>query len=1330
MPSPSDEPMLGKDGSIVPKKVMAVLLWADAIERLDTLILEIRHIQANIAYTLRTGDLLSALRYEEPYLWGMAGGLEPPENRTGRRFKDWLGLLRHSEVGPENLHHLAELFVPSLDEASEPKNDLAERLTRASALIFDQESYGELRKKLEKTTKANFSGGQWGQDQRRNFYLYRALQRLKRNLLLSKLQLCWWGSWALEYFEKDEDGEKKGRDKRVTGRLAHFLTVRAAVMRKAHEGVDRLNDLQGQFERALDLGPQDHARPLGSRRRHGAVYGAFLHNRAHELLGELEGLLTDELRFQTDRSRSGEGRERGRGREPVMAHRWRHHFSSQAHALVDETRGPLDLDAPPPIAVEVISSSYWMPERPDLQAVIAHEAAISVLRRHINLKSSVELETAQGPFASLIRDIFHVMEIYRLDPAEEGSPFYRAPFVITTLAADLLACSVYGAAYVFALCQEIIGLGLERLFELPGGRLDVTLAGEVWRLRHVGQEIHVDWYLRLRLVSAWLQATAVPGERTVLGETLVHGVRRLADGLLAHLEELYSDDNKRWPGYWRSLTERICEIAAVSQCAKEVKAWRTGQFAEEYAAVAKDRPIWRADRAARPLPNDVATFLRQHFVSQKALQPTRALHKRLSEMLPKSGEDPKRSKIEAAFWRIYLGKSAAHYPWLSKAPPFSKLPIFRQVHDIPWEAAVIRAAEVLHHDFDRSPVVSNRRGLPMRLGPIATLHLDFSPGREAYQIGMEFQVLQAKRPHDRLRNAVRIIDELLDDNAPKKKSIEWLESHKDLLNNWRKPQSQNMIAELAKEIAEIAKKDRKNLPLSKPRADQYVRQQSKWLACRFSPIDLVQVDDAYRPRPISIGVDRPDLYVLHRTQGYKLQQLFEILGNRQKLPVEDPDLVALHVYLSGNAAKALEGEVSPRQRRFERLLDAMKFEPLDVPDELPESEKQHLAAFRIGEISLVSIGQSSEHSNDIFPNFLRSERRTVAALREHPEPPARHCACLGRFDSVTFTPAMPLMTYPLPVLLAPEGSTHIWERNSTDRQQITGESFFPFVQRRELGLKLRLPKLGPGEPKAEELRHFAVIGVALTQRYARLEFLGRLLDGLVDLQLRAGGAPEIVEHLGSVLQSGDHAYLTDGTFDLLLVFMLANEGPGPGARLHDVMRAAMTLHADFMVDRTETILFLPALEALNSDEPIDGKNVEKIYQLSQEIRLQERPDLGRAYNKLSEAFEGKIKGNSIFQSALQNSSGRVPAMHFVPGRADIVMNFDVALLRQYWKDWISKIQKPTGGDLLHLLSELGVIENIKLIDKVTTTIGLDPEVLRNWRGSNAGRGPDPPQNTK
>ena len=50
--------------------ILTISLWGDTVNRIDTLILELRHLQLNLIKVLKVPEFYEALRFEESYLWG------------------------------------------------------------------------------------------------------------------------------------------------------------------------------------------------------------------------------------------------------------------------------------------------------------------------------------------------------------------------------------------------------------------------------------------------------------------------------------------------------------------------------------------------------------------------------------------------------------------------------------------------------------------------------------------------------------------------------------------------------------------------------------------------------------------------------------------------------------------------------------------------------------------------------------------------------------------------------------------------------------------------------------------------------------------------------------------------------------------------------------------------------------------------------------------------------------------------------------------------------------------------------------------------------------
>ena len=179
------------------------------------------------------------------------------------------------------------------------------------------------------------------------------------------------------------------------------------------------------------------------------------------------------------------------------------------------------------------------------------------------------------------------------------------------------------------------------------------------------------------------------------------------------------------------------------------------------------------------------------------------------------------------------------------------------------------------------------------------------------------------------------------------------------------------------------------------------------------------------------------------------------------------------------------------------------------------------------------------------------------ASKEAPEtgiiwPEATYAACLGRFDRVLLSDSHPLLTHRLPrfprandksndTFMPPALLHHGWDVPSLSEDDKGRpddlETFVAFVQHRETALRLQLK----GEPPAADLVPLALVSIGLTQRYSRLEFIGRVLQAIYHRPKIGAYALDGIYHL---LKDGDQAYLTDGAYDVTIVIMGSRQANG------------------------------------------------------------------------------------------------------------------------------------------------------------------------------------------
>ncbi len=1419
--------------------VVATLAWADAIERLDILVMEIRHIQSNIAQLLRKPRLLNLLRYEEIFIWGTVGDDdERARAKNGQALPDWIDLFGMLDNVPDCLAQLSSFFVLPIDSRSKRREGAG------FEDVFMLERYRKQRLQLIEDVSSDvaaslYSSGlgerphwaQWGQEHRRNYHLFRALQRIKRNLVLAKLQLCWWGAWAYRLIGNN------GTPSIDKKRLAHFMAVRAGVMDKLGNAVARLGDLQSQFERALDLGPQEITRPLGGRRRHGALTAAFLHNRSHELWAEMHELLGF---LDVDNPTSD-------AIKPITVHRWNHDSQWSSHVIFDETTERRNVDENASPAIDFLISSYWAPDRPDLQAMLAHDAAAAALRQRLPLADRMQLAAGSGPLVDLLQVLNYEIMNYQPDQrslfrkdltnsgqsdssdppirGEEGlstrddglagdsgdlesvfdldASFSRAKrSLMPILAADLLAASIYGSAYLFALFQNTLGRGLEQLFKLPGGQVDLGIAREAWNLGHLNDEAPLDWYLRIKIVCAWLKVVKFEDERSALGGTLLGGVEGLSDDILNYICDLYLGEARRWPKLWDDLTRQLCAVVSVSPAADRVAKWRSERL-KPYEDLPEGvaAPIRRAKRSSRPMPPDLAGFLRSVLITQKREKPGRGLNR---EMKQRGDEASPFDEITSVFDHLYLrdGKDETGSE-CAMDHRIKSLRFFRNLHDIPWEAAVMRGVDFLDNLRHQRQSQSQSQSQSQRwrgFGPISTMSLDFQPGRETFQVALEFQLLLTKRPADRLFNSLNLVNGILgtferpfeDQNlktwfhssvpeSERSPQTPSRPSPKRRLDHWIDPASVDggRHALPVDEINKLSQDHDEGLL-----EDKDVREACAELAQRTGVESLLRLSAAVQVSPVEEDVwqrvDPSAEYILDRIHHAKLEQLAKTFdratlhaANIKLRQGDDTEivpakgatsdwktissLIALHMYLELNSSDKPEEDddrnlyKEKRRRSRKMILDALndhrgsrdddwqsinvrEISYLSISDALDHRDKpaeEDQTASVKAEPSEVGTGEQQHRFRQLY-DPPQAEVHPLAAEPDCAEagfewPTATFAACLGRFDRVLLSDSSPLLTHRLPRFPRtddgdPKSDGHAgpavlhyhWDVPSCpDTGDI--ETFSAFVQKRETALKLSLK--GP-DPSGQKLVPLALVSIGLTQRYSRLEFVARLLQ---TMRSKPKIGAYALEGAYQLIEPGDQAFLTDGAYDLTVV-MMGQAGLGHEERLDrlkDVMRLSITLHGDFMVDRTETHFLAPMIDCVLADESHSVTIV-------QEVRLKESSTQQYAYRFLQEEFtrfieeeNGKIKRANPSLGLPKDFETRAiediqPRMRIVPGRADVAISYESAWLKLHCERLKSEEPEKEAGLLDKLMS---IVLKDWYVDRIATTIGVDPEVLLAWKSS-------------
>lgn len=705
------------------------LCWLDAIERLDTVLLEVRHLQQNIIYLLRCPALYHPLRYEENFLRGWDGWemlADTTLTQSTIRQLPWCWVLTYPLAPP--MHTDITSFSNAWQGLSaKHKPEYERRGEQISTSISDivDELVGD---------------GRWNSDQRAHYFRLHAIQELKRQIVLDKVILCREG---LRIFVSPiaPGGPACSR----------FLLLRSAVLARAREYVARLGDHLNAFAHSQDYGLHDHPRPGVQRRRDQHMYIVHLRDRCRNIAIEMS-LLVAKLKSEPD----PESR-------PLVFHRWQETFTSQNYTFENELR----LEEPDAIVLpytkskrqHYVNTSYWMPERPDLQSVIAHEVAHTVIRERFSDLPPQALDRDQGSFSRLLKELNQCLEVF-----DAHRDHTDAPEPLRELAVDLLATAIKGPAYVYALFLELVGAGTEDLFAAgeSGDRFELEridylegITGDYGQSR--------DWYFRLHVVCAWLEAIfpfeplrAAGDKAPPLAQRLIKACRLILDNLLKFLDQIAAP-RAQTAVYWEGLGERLCTIVRQSRAARETKSWLQERERDDRVKTCGgwDKGNRRFPRSTRTLHWRVRNFLVDGLRDKKEglLHELYLLRPEDSERVEFKDKGKRIGRINRHFRDIYaLALDVA----AGEAEPKLKSPtLFRRLYDIPWQCGMMRGL-----DFMDDKSILRRLsigGQEARTEWLWQMHYHAALGRELYQVALDFYAHDVGSASERLTEAIRVV---------------------------------------------------------------------------------------------------------------------------------------------------------------------------------------------------------------------------------------------------------------------------------------------------------------------------------------------------------------------------------------------------------------------------------------------------------------------------------------------------------------------------------------------------------------------------------------------
>ena len=168
--------------------------WLDALEKLDILVLELRHLQTTCIHQIRMPIMLELLRKEDELLT-----LSKDDPTTGD-FASALSLITSNDPLPE-IKELINKWVPLFPPISTKKSEDAE------------DDLNVIKSQIAEAVSQCWHTGVWG-DRRKDLYNFlTAAQRIKRQIFTDRLLLFIEGGRALGLFS-----DKESRTKRIHGK--------------------------------------------------------------------------------------------------------------------------------------------------------------------------------------------------------------------------------------------------------------------------------------------------------------------------------------------------------------------------------------------------------------------------------------------------------------------------------------------------------------------------------------------------------------------------------------------------------------------------------------------------------------------------------------------------------------------------------------------------------------------------------------------------------------------------------------------------------------------------------------------------------------------------------------------------------------------------------------------------------------------------------------------------------------------------------------------------------------------------------------------------------
>lgn len=1197
------------------KDNLYLLSFLDTVDRLDILILEVRHLQQSIIDSLHAPTLYLALRYEESYIFG------------GWEEKVKLKLFTPAEIAKQSI-----IRYPSPKDAVKywsDHGDIKEGKTAVEKRLYDR--IGEI-----------WTGDIWVRGERQHYHSLRALQVLKQQIFRDKIHL---------FHEARTTGLLNNIGKKPYGLTKPaFLILRKGIHYRIERFIANLRTQQQNFGKSLDFGLQRYPRPSIDRRREIGIFNDFLTNRTLDLRADTLHLLEKVINNSEQDLLS---------QTPMVLHGWSQFMHVKNHQLWDNVGREYDDAYDATVVtdsvqdVSYIDTSFWSPDRPDLQPLVSKEVAISVLRNITKGFSDDYFSNEENLLTELWVSISKVLndeskKIIGLEAIHRDSDL-----LVRDLVTDFVAVSSKGISYLYALYLSLVADGLEGLL-----KVDRVIRLEAANELEGGIGSYADyfsWYFRLKLTTFWLKRIS-KGEDynsySGVDRVVLQGIDDICEELIKFLDKHNISETRVAVGSsWRDINKKLEKVISPLKILKKVKRWKEQRSKDTWDESCKKSGKKQYHRSTMRLDVRLQNFLFRETLGHKE-EKFRVLYKDGNQ-----GEALLQSFCDA----YGLNLQRVVVPYMKEHCCMQPTNIFRQLHDIPFQCAVMRSIDILGRLDDRHHKKPSWREF------VKQVHSDMGLGRELFSFALEFYTWGRESPKSRLLLSINLLSFIFPLSEKKSPFQTFAEDLREELNDWMRAGTKaseslkgdiNLLINEVKDAThnEIMRKYAKG---KKEKGRRNCTKVAKWGA--------IQIDDAFTHKEINAERKRR----LEQLSGYKLKELLFILEESITPIIEKLDerkKLALKLRSGGNNDKEIKKiieslcllgnlieflrirddslcKIASEGIFYQKLLKAFGGEVCDkdvrtnviLPQRIYPVMVTRLALtgfYTVANLRNLGEKQNGRNKNaqglaDVLGENPWGEKAKGSSLTS---------VILGRYDAVNFKRAkLPCRCLVNSFPQQEEG------RSKKD------EAFVTHFSRREVAFPLEV--FGKCEFDDEKYYLYAISSISLQRRSMRLNLLYRLLNSVSEKNNKRNFAESSVEakliHLLSGFNEKDDlvikALLTDGWGDLLLVFM-CHKDASVNMLHEDLIVFQQSLYEDFMVDRTELIYTPKSLDYMDFDK--------ENYKFNFSFRFQEDRQLEGSIRQFVEGLEEKrenvpewLKGRGDFDIV------------FTPGQYDVRISF-------------------------------------------------------------------------